>query len=872
MELERTPVISIRTGEAVKSVKELKQQITDLKDRIVELRNAEQDCSKETLELQAAQRELNAVNGLTKSSTDAVAGSYNALLQELKQARDEWKQIPQFVDGQLNPAYTEATNRVRQLTEQIGQMEQSTGDWHRNVGNYQSALDGLAGSAGKLSNGLSSIAGTFGIATNAGSPFSKAMERLNQVIKVLQGSSGVLGLAKNMGTLTSNTKKDTTATVTNTVAKGAETTATFTLKGAIDALKVSLTALLGPVGLISTAVSALIAFLPDLIELFRKTGEEAEEMGAKIANAYSTSDIKGYFDEEEHRRVLEIELMKKSGESTDKIRQKERELADFRARWWGQEAIRLQNQKASLEQVLDTLDEEDDQYKEIDSTVKSLASDINTATANAQKFAQEWEDMPDVWKAEDTGKSRTEAQKAAEKAKQEAEKARQEAEKLQAEADKFLLERVESQYKGAEKIQNAYQKLYAKVEKYYADGQYTREQYDQVMAILHKQENDELRVWYKERFDIEQKGWNDSSKVLRRQEDEYNSVYKGLIKTLRGTVEAEMQVYDEEKELKKQRLEQDLAMAKEHLSAIVTEQDRERLETFNGLTQTREQIIALYTEMLSDEEAFSEKFPEPFITALKTMGPLALQYNTETADALAQHVDFLMKAYEKAVEDGDVDGAKLIRDKLLGDPPIAEDEELTRACEAFMERFAKALKEAERKKKPFYQIMKGTSDFLEAYGEATAKLLDNTADAWDALLQLQVKNGKMGEEQAKKSFKTMKSLQYASAIIQTAGAVTKALATAPNYVIGAIQAAAALATGTAQIAKIASTEFNGSTSDSGTGAPAVIQESAYVPTVGLNSLDYSDAIAGANIKCYVLEQDITEAQKKQQVRVEEATW
>ena len=128
--------------------------------------------------------------------------------------------------------------------------------------------------------------------------------------------------------------------------------------------------------------------------------------------------------------------------------------------------------------------------------------------------------------------------------------------------------------------------------------------------------------------------------------------------------------------------------------------------------------------------------------------------------------------------------------------------------------------------------------------------------------------------QAKKSFKGVKALQMATAVISTAGAVTQALAdpTVPSYYIKAANAVAALAAGTAQIIKISNTEFNSSGGGSDTSAPSVMQQTAYVPTIGLNTMDYADAQASNPHKVYVLESDITGAQNKVQVRESESTF
>lgn len=70
-EVTQTTILDIQTGQSVKSVKDLKQQIKDLKDRIVELTAAGEDCSEEYAELGTSMRQLKDINEeATRSSKD----------------------------------------------------------------------------------------------------------------------------------------------------------------------------------------------------------------------------------------------------------------------------------------------------------------------------------------------------------------------------------------------------------------------------------------------------------------------------------------------------------------------------------------------------------------------------------------------------------------------------------------------------------------------------------------------------------------------------------------------------------------------------------------------------------------------------------
>lgn len=937
MELERTPIISIRTGEAVKNVKELKQNIQDLKDKIVELRNAEQDCSKETLELQASQRELNAVNGLTKTSTDAVAGSYADLLNQLKEARDAWKQIPQFINGELNPAYTEATNKVRSLTEQVGSMEEATGDWHRSVGHYQNALEGLGQIGTQLTNGLTSLGATFGIAAGQGSIFGESMKGVGIVLKGITIASNVLkavqklgdGFKKNTGNANANTnslKQNTTATkqnatahVTNTVAEGAETTATFTLKGAIDSLRASIAALGGPFTIIITLATTLISLLPDLISWIGKLGKGSDEASTGLQETVidPLEQIKIRLEQNNRDRQHALSIAEKEKQSDEEIYQLKLENAK-------QERQDYLDAQEQARQVLTQKTLEGNKLKENSEEWKKNQEAIEDARKAMDEYGKKAGDLnwqisvgiPETYEAEQTGKAKTEAEKAAEKASEEAKRRAQKALEDAKKAQDKAQEIADRGLKGVDKINREYRKAIEELDNLIASGA-TGDTIVQARAVLEQELTEKLRAEYKKQYNDRYKGYKQSVDIQRKEADELDKVYRGLIPTLKDTYEKRTMIEEENQRKTKDRLEYDIAVAKQMLANVVvsSKENLEKLEEFNNLSN--EGIKALYHDMLQDSEAFAKRWPEPFASAVATIGPIILESESKSKEALKTYVDGLMEAYKEAIEKHDLKAAAILKDKLLGDPPVAEDADLKAAAEDFVKRMDHTMaKEILEGDNPLEIYLKGSNwtdlletynqkyrdilssttateaqqyearirileaysrkyqSFIDSYGSATANVLGATADAWDALLQHQVKNNKMSEEQARKSFKWVKGLQIATAVISTAGAVTQALAdpTVPSYYIKAANAVAALATGTAQILKIASTDFSSPGSGGDTSVPTAMQQTPYVPTIGLNTLDYADAQASNPQRVYVLESDITDAQNKQKVRVEESTF
>ena len=168
---------------------------------------------------------------------------------------------------------------------------------------------------------------------------------------------------------------------------------------------------------------------------------------------------------------------------------------------------------------------------------------------------------------------------------------------------------------------------------------------------------------------------------------------------------------------------------------------------------------------------------------------------------------------------------------------------------------------------------------------AIGDLMGNLADYYEADIEAKVKAGKMTEAEADKQFENIKKMRIAEATINTIagaiGAFLQATATYPppyGEIIGGISAAAVTAAGMAEIARIKSSDRNGS---SGGGSGTVYATATPVMTDfnpqgvtnitgGQETEDLKNALASTQIVVSVV--DINDAQNKVKVRDDEARW
>ena len=173
---------------------------------------------------------------------------------------------------------------------------------------------------------------------------------------------------------------------------------------------------------------------------------------------------------------------------------------------------------------------------------------------------------------------------------------------------------------------------------------------------------------------------------------------------------------------------------------------------------------------------------------------------------------------------------------------------------------------------------------IQSYADAANSIADifgTVAEAEEERIQRQLDAGKIGIEEAKSQFKTVKQWQYAQTWINTIAGMTAALtspilnSTPAGWVAASTQAASLLATGIAQTIKIKNTQFNGGGVSSGgsgiTASPSVtpidvrddIQQS---PTV------LPDSQSPRNQRVYILERDIQDSNRRVEIRENNSTF
>ena len=152
------------------------------------------------------------------------------------------------------------------------------------------------------------------------------------------------------------------------------------------------------------------------------------------------------------------------------------------------------------------------------------------------------------------------------------------------------------------------------------------------------------------------------------------------------------------------------------------------------------------------------------------------------------------------------------------------------------------------------------------------------ASAFDALGSLAGAFSAKNETDARKQFKVQKAFNIASAITNTALAVTGALTAGGNPIKLAtgmqfVEAGIAAISGAAAVANIAKTQFNGGGTD--TPAPPTGGGGVSAPNfniVGNSGINQLAELGGQPIQAYVVSGEVTSAQALDRNRIQNATF
>lgn len=373
---EQVEIIDINLNDIITDGQEAGQTLKELKEQVKDLRKQLDDCTvgsdkfASTLdELTTAQEKLKKA---TKTSIEAVEGSYDSLVVKMSELKKAWRATADEAER------SDLGAQIADLNSQLKEMDASIGNYQRNVGDYASAFDNVTmkieGGVAKFerfNNVSRSIIGSFDLVEGGLKAIGVESEEVNALMDSMQGAM----------MLTNGLNSVKEGVQAFTALRASVTTATAAQAG-LNAMMMA-----NPIGAVVAAVALLTAGITALVKIIRKNRDEEEQLKA----AYEATNKA--IDDRIASQELEIQLMEARGEAQADILKKELEYAELNKQTTedrikaiedelnGTSGLRRKKKKLLQEQLDDLKDQLKDQEKAVkDANNAILIYDTKTKT------------------------------------------------------------------------------------------------------------------------------------------------------------------------------------------------------------------------------------------------------------------------------------------------------------------------------------------------------------------------------------------------------------------------------------------------------------------------------------------------------------
>ena len=165
---ETIQIIRIETGEAVKSVNDLRENVKILKERLGDLEIGTTEYQDTLEELKVNQAAVKDAMYATTASMDDLAkaatgtsNSYNALVHRMAALKEELRATDVSTE-QGKQRFKELAAQINEVNDTLKDMDALQGNFQRNVGNYPGLMKTFSGSLDALDKGLKATSGGVG--------------------------------------------------------------------------------------------------------------------------------------------------------------------------------------------------------------------------------------------------------------------------------------------------------------------------------------------------------------------------------------------------------------------------------------------------------------------------------------------------------------------------------------------------------------------------------------------------------------------------------------------------------------------------------------------------------------------------------------
>lgn len=816
-------IITIEVGKSITSVRDFKKHIEDLRGALLGLNEDSEEYAQIAEQIATDQAKLNDVMKIGKTNTDAAAGSYIELNNQLKALRNQYKALSE-TERNSTTGQAILTN-INKLDTQLKDIDASMGQYQRNVGNYKGAFE------------------------EAFKAVSRDIGNINPKLgQLMSTASSLIPLIKKASTAATTGLKGVKAALAST---------------GIGLLVVALGEIVAHWEEISNWARKVLGIQKEITQETKNSADAARDYAQELSDAYDEYDRlwrrQGLNAEERAQRAATIAT------SYRQINEAEITQTQMYIQWL--DRLSKQSKTINKTKAYDALNEfyanldkfEEGLIHEVDkqgNEIKRLDK-IGQAAIPTQLPAVIKQVQAEFQKDLDLYKSRTQGLVDDEEAKLKA-------------LDNIKIDQIETIRKRGKDAANAIKSEEEQIKAAYDEeiemvinSELSLEEQNQIILNLTNEFNKKIS-------DLRKRQWESSPAYQALQKDKQDA--QNIIESLKNYGKNELEILDNNYQEQKALLERfgydTTVLTKKYLDDRQAIIDRDTQEGLEKLKEAEEEALKIRQDAFQKQLALQQNTEYLDTSAASTMWTINTKTHETDEDLEYQKSDRLYqiaeqgyqdrielyRQYLSTLEEGTDEYLEISRDMHT------EEMELAQLQYNYQVELEDRLLEKKRKN---LQIMQG---MFQAYGELGSTIAGIIADA--------------SEEGTKK----WKAARITETVINTisgaAGAFMQGMSSYPQpwgAIIGAAGAAVATATGMAEISKIKATQIGSSSvsglspQGSGVGVEPLLNQDYDLQRITNLSLQ-SDAYLPGNTQVYVLESDIQEVGRRVQVREQNATF
>ena len=269
---EIVKILKVETQGSERTVKSLKDEISALKDALLNTQQGTKQYDDIVKQLRTDQEDLSRVMNAGKQDVEALEGSYNYLVNTMRDLKKEWRATTDEVRR------NELGQQIDSINTKLKDMDASIGNYQRNVGNYadgfsqamkemkdsteltRAKLESVQKIASGLASGYAAVQGAMALFGVENEKLAQTFVKLQAAIALAQGIGGMKDLIEGLG-----------------MAKVAFKSAVIGVKSFITSLRGVKAAIAG------TGIGLLVVAIGMLVEHLMTLEEEAEDATDALA-------------------------------------------------------------------------------------------------------------------------------------------------------------------------------------------------------------------------------------------------------------------------------------------------------------------------------------------------------------------------------------------------------------------------------------------------------------------------------------------------------------------------------------------------------------------------------------------------------------